>query len=439
MSAPMPPAVLAPGQDEECARAPLGLWTAIALVVGTMIGSGVFVLPAMLAPFGAASLLGWGLSLAGSIAIALVFAWLASGISRSGGPYAYAHAAFGDRVGFIVAWSYWVCVWVGNAALAVAFAGSLGAVFPGLVATPARGALCAFAALAATTATNLVGLRETGWSQILLTLLKFVPLALFAIVGLFYVRVGDYVPVNPSGQSAWQIASVVGAMTMWAFLGLEAASVPSGSIRDAKRNVPRATIIGVLLAGFATMLACTVVIGLLPRDQLQASAAPMADAARHLWGGWAGTSVGIVAAISCFGALNGLVMLQGQTSLAGARDGIFPKVFARLDAQGTPAAGVLIGSALAALLMLTNYSKSLVGLFAFSALLSTAACLLPYAFCAAAWWKLHPDAPLLRRLVAIVAFVYSLWAISGTGKEPLFWGAALLVAGIPVYIWSRRA
>lgn len=439
MSAAAQDAVPPSGDAAQGAHAPLGLWTAIALVVGTMIGSGVFVLPATLAPYGAASLLGWGLSLGGSICIALVFAWLATGITRSGGAYAYAHEAFGGRVGFIVAWSYWVCVWVGNAALAVAFAGSLGAVFPGLVATPARGALCAFAALAVSTGINVVGVRETGRSQILLTLLKFLPLALFALVGLMYVRVGDYVPVNPSGQSAWQIASTVGALTMWAFLGLEAASVPSGSIRDPARNVPRATIIGVLLAGLATMLACTVVIGLLPREQLQASAAPMADAARRLWGSWAGTGVGIVAAISCFGALNGLVMLQGQTSLAGARDRVFPKVFARLDRDGTPAVGIVIGSVLASLLMLTNYSKSLVGLFTFSALLSTAACLLPYAFCAAAWWKLHPSAPVLRRAVAIIAFGYSLWAIAGTGKEPLFWGAALLAAGLPVYWWSRRA
>ena len=423
----------------EGGTAPLGLIAAIALVVGTMIGSGIFVLPATLASFGAASLLGWGLSLAGSVAIALVFAWLATGISRSGGAYTYTRAAFGDRIGFVVAWSYWVCVWVGNAAVAVAFAGSLGAVFPALVATPARGALCAFAALALTTATNALGARETGMAQILLTLLKFVPLLLFALIGLFYVRVDDYIPVNPSGQSAWQIASTVGALTMWAFLGLEAASVPSGSIRDPKRNVPRTTIIGVLLAGVSMMLACTVVIGLLPREQLQASAAPMADAARHLWGAWAGTGVGIVAAISCYGALNGLVMLQGQTSLAAARDGVFPKIFGKLDARGTPVAGVVIGSVLASLLMLTNYSKSLVGLFTFSALLSTAACLLPYAACAAAWWRLYPGAGLVRRAVAVVAFVYALWAIAGTGKEPLFWGAALLAAGLPVYYWSRRA
>ena len=420
-------------------RAPLGLVAAIALVVGTMIGSGVFLLPAMLAPWGAASLVGWALSMTGSGAIALVLAWLAGGISRSGGPYAYTRAAFGDGAGFAVAWSYWVCVWTGNAAIAVAFAGSLGAVFPALTATPLRGALSAMGGLALSTWINAISVRGVGRTQVLLTVLKFVPLVVFGLIGLAYVRPADYVPLNPSGQPLWQIASTVGALTMWAFLGLEAACIPSGTIRDPRKNVPRATLIGVTLAGLATMLACTVVIGLLPRGELQASAAPMADAARHLWGPWAGTAIAVVATISCFGALNSLVFLQAQMPLAAARDGVFPAVFARLDARGMPVQNLLIGSALAAALMLTNYSKSLVGLFAFSALLSTAACLLPYAASALAWWKLDPGASAPRKAVAIVAFVYSLWAIAGTGPQPLLWGGALLAAGIPMYWYSRRA
>jgi APA family basic amino acid/polyamine antiporter len=431
-------AVDAGAQAASGERAPLGLVAAIALVVGTMIGSGVFMLPAMLAPWGAASLVGWSLSLAGSGAIALVLAWLASGISRSGGPYAYTRAAFGDGAGFTVAWSYWVCVWTGNAAIAVAFAGSLGAVFPALTATPLRGALTAFSALAASTWINAVSVRGVGRAQVLLTVLKFVPLVVFGVLGLAYVRPHDYVPLNPSGQPLWQIASTVGALTMWAFLGLEAACIPSGAIRDPQRNVPRATLIGVALAGVAMMLACTVVIGLLPRGALQASAAPMADAARHLWGGWAGTAIGVVASISCFGALNSLVFLQAQMPLAAARDGTFPPVFARLDARGMPVRNLLIGSALAAALMLTNYSKSLVGLFAFSAMLSTAACLLPYAASALAWWKLDPRASGPRKVVAVIAFAYSLWAIAGTGAQPLLWGSVLLLAGAPVYWYSRK-
>ncbi len=418
---------------------PLGLWTAIALVVGSMIGSGVFLLPATLAPFGAASLLGWGVTLVGALLLALVYAWMAKDIPATGGAYAYARTAFGNGPGFLVAWSYWICNWTGNAALSVAFAGSLGAVVPAATATPIRAASCAIGALVFCTAVNLAGIREAGRMQLLTTLLKLVPLVLFGLLGLAYINAGSYQPFNPSGQPLMQVTTAVAALTLWAFLGLEAATVPCASIRDPERTVPRATIIGVLVAGLATMLACTVVIGLLPADVLKVSAAPMAEAASRLWGSWAGVGVGIVATISCFGALNGWVLLQAQTPLAAANDGLFPKWFKKLDARGTPWAGLLFSSVLAGSLVLSNYSKTLVGLFTFSILLSTAAALLPYAVSVMAWWRLHPGATPVRKLVAVGALVYSVWALVGTGAEPLLWGAVLLLAGLPVFWWQRRA
>lgn len=418
---------------------PLGPWTATALVVGSMIGSGVFLLPATLAPFGAASLLGWGLTLFGALTLALVYSWLARDITGHGGAYAYARTAFGDGPGFLVAWSYWICNWTGNAALSVAFAGSLGAVFPAATATPLSAAACALTALALCTGVNLAGVREAGRMQVLTTALKVVPLALFGLLGLAYVHADAYQPFNPSGQPLMQVTTTVAALTLWAFLGLEAATVPCGAIRDPERTVPRATLMGVLIAGLATMLACTVVIGLLPADVLKVSAAPMAEAASRVWGGWAGITVGVVATISCFGALNGWVLLQAQTPLAAARDGLFPNAFATLDRRGTPWIGLLVSSTMAGLLVMTNYSKSLVGLFTFSILLSTAAALLPYAVSVMAWWRLHPGATPLRKLVAVIALLYSLWALIGTGAESLLWGGVLLLAGLPIYWWQRRA
>jgi APA family basic amino acid/polyamine antiporter len=418
---------------------PMGMWMAIALVVGSMIGSGVFLLPATLAPFGAASLLGWGLTLGGALLLALVYSWLARDITANGGAYAYAREAFGDAPGFVVAWSYWICNWTGNAALAVAFAGSLGAVVPAATATPVRAAACALLALLVCTGVNLAGVREAGRMQVLTTALKLVPLLLFGLLGLAYVHAGSYQPFNPSGQPLMQVTTAVAALTLWAFLGLEAATVPCAAIRDPERTVPRATVVGMLIAGLATMLACTVVIGLLPAEILKESPAPMAEAASRLWGAWAGIGVGVVATISCFGALNGWVLLQAQTPLAAANDGLFPKAFAALDARGTPWFGLLVSSGLAGCLVLANYSKSLVGLFTFSILLSTAAALLPYAISAMAWWRLHPQATPLRKLVAIGALLYSLWALIGTGAESLLWGGVLLLAGLPVYLWQRRA
>lgn len=415
----------------------LGQWMLIALVIGNIIGSGVFVLPAALAPYGAASLLGWGISLGGALMLALVYAWLAQIIPNHGGAYAYARRAFGDRVGFLVAWSYWVCVWSANAAIAVAFAGSLGSVWPSATLTPLRSALCALGALWLCTFISLAGVREAGRAAIVTTLLKLVPLVVFGLLGLGWVHMSAFVPFNSSGLPLVSVASSVAALTLWAFLGLETATVPTGVVKDPQRTVPRATIIGMTIAGLATMLACTVVVGMLPADALRASAAPMADAARRVWGDAAGMAIGVVATVSCFGALNGWVLLQAQTSLAAAQDGLFPACFARLDKRGTPWVGLLISSILASVLIASNYSRTLVALFTFTILLSTAATLVPYLVTVLAWWRIDSMAGKWRRLIALGALAFSVWALIGTGAETLLWGAVLLLAGWPIYLWQR--
>ena len=416
---------------------PLGLWMATALVVGSMIGSGVFLLPATLAPYGAASLVGWGISLCGALLLAATFAKLAVHWPCTGGPYAYVRRSFGDGAGFAVAWSYWISIWSGMAAIAVAFAGSIGALFPVQTATPLRGAACALFALWVCTFINLAGLREAGRLQIIVTALKLVPLLLFGLVALWFVDAGNYVPFNPTGKTLPQVAGITVILTMWAFAGLEVATVPAGAIRDPKHTIPRATLMGTLLAGIATILACTAVLGLVPAATLAQSGAPMADAARQLWGPSAAIAIAVLAAVSTFGAINGWVLVCAQVSLAAADDGLFPRRFARLDRNGTPVFGVLVGTGLASLMVIANYSHSLVELFTFILLISTSAILLPYAASSAAW--LHSHGGNGGRVVAALALVYSIYALLGAGGEALAWGAVLLLAGLPVYLWMRHA
>jgi APA family basic amino acid/polyamine antiporter len=409
---------------------------ATALVIGSMIGSGVFLLPAALAPYGAASLLGWAIALGGALLLAATFARLALHWPRPGGPYAYARDAFGETAGFAIAWSYWVSIWSGMAAIAVAFAGSLGALFPAATATPARAALCALAALWACALANVAGLREAGRLQVVLTTLKLLPLLLFGLVALWWGAPERYVPFNPSGQPLPQVANTTVILTMWALCGLEVATVPAGAIRDPARTIPRATLLGTLLAGLATLLACMAVIGLVPSEVLKTSGAPMAEAAARTWGPHAGNAIAALAAIATLGAINGWMLVCAQVSLAVADDGLFPRVFARRDRHGTPVFGVLTGSVLATGLVLASYSRTLVTLFTFILLISTAAILLPYAASSAAWLRCGRGG---GRLVAALALLYSLYALAGAGAEALGWGAVLLLAGLPVYVAMRRS
>lgn len=422
------------------ASRPLGLWSATALVVGNMIGSGVFLLPATLAPYGAASLLGWAVSIIGALLLALAFANLGRRYPVCGGPYVYARLAFGDFAGFVMAWSYWISTWCAVAAIAVAFAGSLGALLPGILDTPAHSAVCALGVLWLCTACNLAGVRAAGIAQLVTTVLKLLPLAAIIAFGIGAVNAHAFQPFNPSGHGLLDVTTTTAALALWALLGFECATIPAEHVADAEHTIPRATMIGVALAAIVTVAACTVVQALVPIGTLKDSSAPFADAARSLWGSGGAAAMAAAMAVSCLGALNGWILIQGQIPFAAARDGLFPAIFAKVDKYQTPQVSIVVGSVLATGLVCANYNGSLVAVFTASILLATAAALLPYLFTAAALWRLEGDAPdraAWRKPVAVLGLIYSVWALIGTGAQALLWGAGLLLAGVPVYLLMR--
>jgi basic amino acid/polyamine antiporter, APA family len=432
-------------------RRTIGLWMATALVVGNMIGSGVFLLPSSLAAAaGPVSLLGWVFTGAGAVLLALVFANLGRAFPAAGGPYAYAHRAFGDFVGFQTAWGYWIAVWAGNAAIAVAFVGYLGVLWPQVAKHQLLGALTGVALVWLLTATNILGARQSGQVQVVTTVLKFVPLAIVAIVGLFFIDSGNYTPFAPHGSGA-AITSAA-TLTLWAFIGLESATVPADDVKDPRRTIPRATLIGTLAATAVYIVSTVAIMGIIPTDELARSTSPFADAAAVIFGGGWDKVIAVVALISTAGTLNGWILLQGQVPLAAARDGLFPRQFARLHGERqTPVFGLLVSSVLVSGLLLTNYTKGLVEAFTFVILLATLTALVPYAYSAAAQLMLlvnEPQAFRGRRLardaaIAALAFAYSIWAIAGAGDDVIAKGFVLLLAGIPIYLWlswrKRRA
>jgi APA family basic amino acid/polyamine antiporter len=424
----------------------MGLWMATALVVGNMIGSGVFLLPATLADTaGPVSLFGWLFTGAGAVLLALVFANLGRALPRTGGPYAYAKRAFGDFAGFWTAWGYWIAVWAGNAAIAVAFVSYLTVFWPQVGDNNLLGALVGIALIWLLTGANILGVRESGRIQVVTTVLKFVPLAVIGLVGVFFIDGGNYEPFAPHGASLSLLSSTA-ALTLWAFIGLESATVPAEEVKDPERTIPRATIIGTLLATALYLLATAAIMGIIPTDQLAASSSPFADAAGQVFGGGWDKVIALVALVSTFGALNGWILLQGRVPLAAAEDGMFPAPFARVHGtRRTPVFGLVVSSLLVTALMLMNYTKGLGDAFEFVILLATLTTLVPYAFSAAAqaWlWLVEGEtfrpAHLIRDVViATLAFAYSVWAITGAGEDIVTKGFVLLLCGIPVYIGMR--
>jgi basic amino acid/polyamine antiporter, APA family len=415
---------------------------AVALVMGNMIGSGIFLLPASLARFGGVSLIGWLVSTAGALMLALVFARLARIDPAAGGPYAYTRRAFGDLAAFLVAWGYWISMWTSLGALAVALVGYLAAVVPQINATPSVAAGAALIAVWTLVAVNVIGARAAGWVQVVTTVLKLLPLVLVTAVGLAHFDPSQFAIADASVRTLATTVPAAATLTLWAFLGLESATIPAESIERPDVSIPRATVVGTALVAVVYVASTIGVMSLLPRETLGISTAPFVDAVRAQVGPWAAGVVAAGAALSCFGALNGWTLLVGQLPLAVARDGLFPRIFARISRRGTPAAGLLIAGVLTTALVFLNYTRGLVELFTFFILLSTLNTLIPYVFSSLALFLLPErgrDAlPRGIAAAAVMAFAYSIWAMAGAGAETIYWGFLLLIAGLPVYVFLVR-
>lgn len=419
---------------------PLGFWSCWALAVGTMIGSGILLVPASLAPYGLLSLGGWIISSVGTVAIVLVFARLAARTTRDGGPYVYVQDAFGDMAGFLMAWTYWVGFCVSIPLQAMAFAGYLGVFVPALVHNIVVKALTAFGIIGVFTYVNLRGLRKMSVVQITLTLLKIIPLFVIMGAALTFGTPHNLPPLNPSQVPIRLSLTTVTLITLWPFTGFQAAVCNARAVREPERTIPRALTAAVALVTIIYIGASLAVMLLVPSGQLAQSEAPVAAAARVL-GAWGAPLVALGALIATAGTLNGVIFASSQMPMAVAEDGKAPQWLGTLNAGGAPSGSVLLSSSLGVLLLLLNYSRGLVAAYTFLLKVATALCLIYYFVCGLADIKHSWRSARGWTLVALFACSYSAFAMIGSGLEVLVWDGVLTAAGVPLYFVfrSRRA
>jgi basic amino acid/polyamine antiporter, APA family len=420
----------------------LGVWSSTSLVIGNIIGSGIFMLPASLASYGGISLVAWIIAAISALLLALVLKKLAQALPNiKGGPYAFARDGLGEFVAFWVAWGYWISIWCTNAAIAVAFVSYLSVFFPFLSGHFLFSVAVGLSVIWLLTWINMQKITFMGRLQLVTTILKVLPLLLIAIGGLFFINTAHFVPFNRMQDTDFAVLTTAMTLCLFAFLGLESATIPSDNIENPQKTIPKATIVGTSVAILVYILSSTSVMGLVAPEQLQLSNAPFADAAQVIWGKRAHNLVTILALISTFGALNGWILLQGQIPAAAAADGLFPKIFMRENQQGMPAWGLAISSLLASVLLCLNFSKGFVETFKFIMLLATLASLLPYLFSVTSFLlflvKKNPKNEYTNIFMASLAFLFIIWAIIGSGQEIVYWGFLLLLSGLPVYVFLK--
>ncbi|MFC9295397.1 amino acid permease [Streptomyces sp. NPDC057011] len=440
--APTAPGGAAPQRDRR-----FGLPIATCLVMGNIIGGGIFLLPAAVAPYGTISLVAFAVLTLGAVALALVFGRLARRHPQTGGPYVYARAAFGDFAGFLAAWSYWITTWVSNAALAVAAVGYLSVLFPAIGAHTWSTCLAALAVQWLPALANLAGTRYVGAVQLVSTVLKFAPLLLVAVGGLFFFDPANLGPFRATDQSAVGAVSASAAILLFSYLGVESAAVSAGEVRDPARNVGRATILGTVGAATVYLLGTLSVFGLVAHEKLVSSEAPFTDAVNAMFGGsWGGTLVACAAVVSMVGALNGWTLLSAQTPYAAAKDGLFPKAF-ETKKRGVPVAGVIVTVLLASALTVYNSAfpgkgAGSAGVFEILVLVTTFTATVPYLLSTAAqiYFLLSGRAERVHRArlvrdaaLACLAFAFSMWLVAGSGYAAVYQGVLFLFAGVLVY------
>jgi arginine:agmatine antiporter len=412
------------------------------LVAGNMIASGIFLLPATLAAVGSITITGWVIAMLGALALALVFARLAQFVPAAGGLCAYAGEALGPYMGFQASAVYWLTCWLTNLAIAVAATGYLASFLPALAA-PLPATLATVALIWGFTLLNILGARavcQLGWLAITLGL---VPILLVALVGWRFFDPHLFgASWNVQHLPAWRAVPDSLVLVFWAFTGLESASIATSVVENPQRNVPLATIGGVLLAGVIYIGSCTVIMGLIPAQRLAASTAPFADAVRLMLGPAAGLGVALAALVKLSGSLAGWILVSAELGAAGAERGLFPRIFARLDARGVPVAGLLIVAALSSAIAFASMSPTLAEQFGKLIEVTTILTLLVYLYACIGVWhyaQLPTTAPQaraqLRRYqpLALVAMLFCLVLIIRSDPGLLALAAITVFLTYPLY------
>jgi APA family basic amino acid/polyamine antiporter len=415
----------------------IGFWPVFALVTGSQIGSGIFMLPASLAPYGQFSFAGWIISSFGAIALSLVFASLCSKLPQTGGPHVYINKAFGPTFAFFTGWTYWVISWVSTTAVIITSISYLSP-FIGNQSPIVYLTLEIFL-LVIITFLNLKGLKAAGATEVFLTFLKFIPLLIMPLAAICFFDKGNLSVSNKvASLSISQILGQVTLITLWGFIGLESATTPAGSVKNPSKTIPRAIVSGTLCVALLYFVNSIGIIGLIKGSDLASSKAPYVDAAQMIFGGNWHLLISAIASIVCIGTLNAWILTSGQIALGLSSDGLMPNFFAKKNSNEAPIWGIIISClGIVPLLILTaneSISTQITTIIDFS----VTAFLFVYLICSIALLKLlmtQEKTHYLQCVLASIAIIFCGWVIYETPLKTLIVASLFTLSGIPIYLF----
>ena len=410
------------------------------IVAVNMMGSGIIMLPTNMAKVGAISLLSWIVTAVGSMAIAYGFAQAGIFNQRSGGMAAYAEDAYGKDGYFITFYLYFVSLAIGNVAIGISAVGYLATFFPWLASTPIATCVGVIGLLWVTTVANFGGPAITGkigsvtvWGVIL-------PVGLLSIIGWYWFNGATFNAAwNPQGLSLGAGMGSSISLTLWAFLGMESAAQNSAAVENPKRDVPLACLFGTLGAAVIYILSTSVIQGIVPNAELAESTGPFGLAFAHMFNPTVGSIVMALAVLACVGSLLGWQFTLSQTAKSAADERMFPSFFSKVNSMGAPIVGMIFMGVVQTVLALSTISPSLSEQFGVLVNLAVVTNVVPYIIALSALPLMMQTAGLEQgkyrknMVVAVLAILYSVYAIYASGKDAVLGGAIVWGIGYLIY------
>ncbi len=422
---------------------PIGFWRGWSISVGCTIGSGIFMMPTMLAPYGLLGILGLIVAGLGSILIALTLSRLSKRIPRLGGPYVYVHQSLGDFPGFLVAWTYWIACIAAVATIAIAFVGYLSFFLPNIANINSIQLVIALVLIWIIIFLNIQSIENSARFQVVTNILKLLPLLLIIVLGILNMEPSNVPELSPQNNiHPIMIIATCTTLSMWSYLGIETASVPADNIVEPEKTIPKVLIISALTVLIVYLLVTLAITLLVPSDELQNSTAPFSLAASKVIGSIGASVITMGALISTLGAMNANVLTAGNIALAAAKDGLFPSSFSKVSKAKTPMHAYLISGAFITVLLALNYTKGLMAAFTYMAMLSTLSTLIAYGLCAISdIYAVKKDPAARFKYIALflsaLTLGYVCFTIWGSGQEVINSAFILIAIGIPIYIFLK--
>lgn len=414
----------------------MGFWAVTSLVAGSQIGTGIFLLPASMALFGAAGLTSWLITATGAMLLAFVFAGLCAKIPKTGGPHTFIETAFGKTFGFFSAWTYWVISWMSTPMVVISVVSYLSPVLGPL--HPITNLVLEISCLLFITGLNLMGVRSAGRVEFVFTVLKLLPLLLVPVAGLWYFNMAHFVPFNPTGESTISVLNAAALLTLWGFIGVESATTPADSVENPKKTIPRAIITGTLLVALVYIFSSVVIMGVVPPEALASSKAPFADAAQIIFGGNWYIVISLAASIVCLGTLNAWVLTSGQIALGAANDGHLPKFFTIKNANGAPKWALIISSLGMTPVLIVTLNQDLISQVNTIIDVSVTAFLFVYVLSVLSYIKLFWKSGIASNIIGIGALSFCGWALYSSGLKMVALASLITLTGLPIYLWKNR-